>query len=240
MDSLSTGGIHRRDLQRADKIVISPVVRRAYSILSIFKRHGQISRKSEIGKWIFHLASLNQVKTIVEIGTWNGRGSSRLIGSALRDRRRSGEDVLKAIGLEVNQKRAKAAKRYLRRFVDFQVLHGRIVDLNDFDVEDLTESEKIWLEEDLEAMTGTANVLPALPKTIDFLLLDGGEFTTFAEFLKLQNRLTFSIVIDDVFVRKGRKVFEALKSSQDFYLMYLSHERNGTAVFFRNSGIQHD
>lgn len=40
---------------------------------------GQIQLSHDIGKWLTVLSSLSSTKTIVEIGTWSGAGSSAAI-----------------------------------------------------------------------------------------------------------------------------------------------------------------
>ena len=79
------------------------------------KNRGQISKNTEIGRWIELLSSLTDVQRILEIGTWNGAGSSQLIARGVSS------NPLKlvtceVIGLEVHRELAKIAKKILENF----------------------------------------------------------------------------------------------------------------------------
>ena len=43
---------------------------------------GQINRGTELGEMIYNLAQDTQYKNYVEIGTWNGEGSTQCLGMA--------------------------------------------------------------------------------------------------------------------------------------------------------------
>jgi hypothetical protein len=199
----------------------------------MFESHrGQISEKSDIGRWILLLSALSETNFIVEIGTWNGAGSSKLIAKGVSSNsKKSGS--CEVFGLEINMLKARTAKRKLKRFKFFKVLHGRIVEEADFDSLALTASENTWIEQDLTQMRNCPNVLSILPSKIDLLILDGGEFSTYSEFKLLKSRIIKYVVLDDIFTRKCKKILEEVKNADEFEIIYLSAERNGTAVLLR-------
>ena len=86
---------------------------------------------------------------------------------------------------------------------------------------------------DEELISLIPNVLSSVPREIHLLLLDGGEFSTFAEFQELVPRVTGWIALDDTKVRKCRKIVESLDSGEDFRLIFNSDERNGVAIYRR-------
>jgi len=196
-----------------------------------FKRRGQINEGSQLGRWIEFLSSLNQVEVIIEVGTWSGRGSSRMIGLGMS---KSALEVSKSvIGLEIDLKMANTASRYLRRFPNFHVIHGRIVDQHELDTKNLSTAEQLWYENDLLNFENSPNVFSMIPPKIDLLILDGGEFSSFAEFVKLKSRIAGWVVLDDTLIRKNREVHESLKNDSNFSLVWESKERNGCSIYKR-------
>ena len=74
------------------------------------------------------------------------------------------------------------------------------------------------------------NVLNKIPEKIDLLLLDGGEFSTYSEWLKLKDRSTI-IMLDDTTATKCKKINDELKSSENYTLIFETSENNGFSVF---------
>ncbi len=193
---------------------------------------GQINESSDLGRWIRLLASLEQVRTIVEIGTWSGRGSSRMIALGVMDSENlQGKSVQ---GLEIDLKMWRKSKRNLRRYGFVEVLHGTIIHEDDLDSENLSSDEILWLAHDRRNLQEAQNVLSQIPSQIDLLILDGGEFSSYAEFLTLESRLSGFVVLDDTSVRKNRAVVEKMLVDKKFHLVWESDLRNGCAIFRRS------
>jgi hypothetical protein len=140
---------------------------------------GQITPSHGIGKWLEILTSYSKIKNIVEIGAWRGGGSTAIIAQNIRRRVSEGAQ---AYCLEANRERASEAARRHEGQSNIKVIWGTIVDPDDLDSKNLNESEKEWFKEDLEWTGKAPNVLKELPSEIDLLLLDGGEFSSYAEF----------------------------------------------------------
>jgi hypothetical protein len=193
---------------------------------------GQINESSDLGRWIRLLASLEQVSTIVEIGTWNGRGSSRMIALGVKDSaNQQGKHVQ---GLEIDFKMWRKAERNLRRYGFFEVIHGTIIHIDDLDTKNLSAVEVQWIAHDQRNLQEAKNVLSHIPSQIDLLILDGGEFSSYAEFLTLESRLSGFVVLDDTSVRKNKVVVEKLLVDKKFKLVWESDLRNGCAIFKRS------
>lgn len=200
-----------------------------YKLQSIRKR-GQIDAQSNIGRWIQLISSLDEVKTIVEIGTWNGLGSSKLIArGVLSNKNRS--NCVNVTGIEASLEMKKLASKHLKKYDFYKLVWGHIVVASQLDGSDLTLEESAWFENDLKNLLNSPNVLSQLPEEIDMLVLDGGEFSTFAEFKTLESRLKGWIVLDDTNTRKCKRVYDEMKKSASFNLIFSSEERRGTAIF---------
>lgn len=190
---------------------------------------GQMSLKNEVGRMLYAICGLHENRTIVEIGTWNGLGSSAIIAQGVT----SGKQNAQVYGLEIFEKRVKQSERNLQKYAFFNVIHGRIVEAEDLDSSQLLEEEIEWFESDLQNMSTAQNVLGLLPQQIDVLLLDGGEFSSYSEYLYLKDRCVKWLILDDVNVRKNKRVFAEAVSSGEFQLIWKSNERNGAAVLIR-------
>ena len=197
---------------------------------------GQIRRNHEIGKWITFLASLPSVNTIVEIGTWNGKGSSRAIVRGVMSKSKPKRLPVTVRGYEINPEMAKSANKVLRRFKFFNVIYGSVINIQDLDRANLGETEKIWLEQDEVWMKNAPNVYSTVPEYIDLLILDGGEFSTLAEFRLLNKRVTGWIILDDTKTRKCSEILNLVKDEKRFEVIYESDERHGTAILKRLQG----
>jgi hypothetical protein len=71
-----------------------------------------------------------------------------------------------------------------------------------------------------------------IPEHIDFLLLDGGEFSTYEEWKKLKDR-TKIVALDDTKVLKSKQIREELLTNPDYEKIVDSEDRNGFAIFKR-------
>ncbi len=190
---------------------------------------GQMSLKNQVGRMLFAICGLDENRTIVEIGTWNGLGSSAIIAQGVA----SGKQNAQVYGLEIFADRVLESKKNLQKYDFFNVIHGRVVDIEELDSSNLLNEEIEWFESDLLNMSTAPNVLDLLPQQIDVLLLDGGEFSSYSEYLLLKDRGVKWLILDDVNVRKNRRVlFDAVSSGQ-FQLIWKSDERNGAAVLIR-------
>ena len=168
---------------------------------------GQINLENEAGKYIFDICQREDVKTILEIGTWNGHGSTFCVYSAIAATEK------KLLSLEVNQ--------------DIQSLDPSF--FSDYD----RSLKYSWYCEDLLNTENTPNLLEFIPKQIDFLILDGGEFSSWIEYQLLKDRSKI-IFLDDTRppVIKNYKAREDLLSSKNHKLIIDKLEsRNGFCIF---------
>ena len=193
---------------------------------------GQVGLESEVGRWIALISSLESVKNIVEIGTWRGNGTTLCIAKGLKMRNQNNARLL---GLElVRELSDEAAKRHANN-PHIRILWGRVVDVSTFDDADLTVEEEKWLKSDIEAANLAPEIMAKLPSVIDLLVLDGGEFSTHAEFHALKGRVSNWIILDDTRLRKCKAILQEIMDGEvsDFEIVDHCDERNGTAVLRR-------
>lgn len=194
---------------------------------------GQINPTDEAGSYIKNICERDDVNNILEIGTWNGMGSTKCVFDAI-----CGTDK-KLISLEINKQMHETAKVFYDNKKEIELIFGKITDelidlnqlSNDFFSDYSFDVKNSWREQDKINLLHCPNVLNRLPKKIDLLILDGGEFTTLNEFNILKDRSSI-IFLDDVnppciknyLVRK-----ELLKTSKLIYENL--NDRNGYSIF---------
>ena len=117
---------------------------------------------------------------------------------------------------------------------NFHIVCGKIVNENEmtdwFDIRSLDKDQRQWLQQDIERMVRVPNVLNTIPCEIDLLILDGGEFSTYKEWLLLKDRTRY-VVMDDTLTLKCTRIRrEILKNPNYKVLADDLTERNGYLV----------
>ncbi len=183
---------------------------------------GQINYEdNKLGKYIVQIAENPNVKTVVEIGTWNGLGTTRCV---LHGFKKANKIDYNFISLECcPEMYAEALKNNANNLNNnFKIVFGKIVSENDitswFDVNSLSNEQKDWLQQDIIWMKNVPNVIETLPKKIDFIILDGGEFSTYLEWTVLKDRVKY-VALDDTLSLKNKKVREEILVSTDFKVL---------------------
>ena len=207
---------------------------------------GQINRGSKAGEAIYALSNDKDNMIFVETGTWNGQGSTKCIMDALF--KRDDESVLYSI--ESHRIFYDQARQYWDPIIamykreKLKLILGRIIEPSEvMTIEEVEAGEvqlshpdwRDWHAGDMRYYNEAEclNVCDDLPEKIDVLLLDGGEFSSYAEYLRLKDR-TKIILLDDSNVLKNYKVKKELLSSDKWLLLLdYSHERNGFIGFQR-------
>ena len=184
-----------------------------------------------VSRYITSLASRSDVHNIVEIGTWNGMGSTRCVLEGLESKSdyifQSYECFIEMYNEAIENNRGKLGEK-------FKIICGKIVDEGEitdwFDVDGLNQEQKGWLQQDIDRMSNVKNVLDTVPSVIDLLILDGGEFSTYKEWLMLRERTRY-FVLDDTTCLKSKRIREEVLSSPLHVVISDNlNERNGYLV----------
>lgn len=160
---------------------------------------GQINLNSQAGQTIYDICRLESVQTIVEIGTWNGYGSTKCVYQAIKGSQK------KLYSFEIDFEKYQEAYNFYKDKPEINIYNGyisdRFVDLNQLDDKFFTdyslETKKSWYQQDLNNIKKTTCLLNQVPEKIDFLILDGGEFNSFYEYELLKDRSIY-IFCDDI------------------------------------------
>ena len=194
---------------------------------------GQISPNTTVGKLLIDLVSSTPLQTIVDIGTWNGLGSTRCFLLGLQESTR-------LISLETNREKNELAQRNLASLMkpNADICWGSILKARDLVglatvFPDFKESEELqrWHSIDVANLEAAPYVLDKVPAILDFVLFDGGEFTTYYEFQVLFPRCTRYIALDDVHTPKCKRIRTLLQENFDWKEVAYIPERNGFSLF---------
>ena len=183
---------------------------------NLHKQHnvGQICNDSFSLK-IRELSGILENKTFLEIGTWNGLGSTKQFMDVLKTR----NDDYIFYSLECNIDKCNDAR-------NLYVAEKNIIILNEvlFNIQPDNFYEifpqcannpmfKEWHKVDMENMKKCNLFLERddLPELFDVILLDGGEFTTYFEFQLIKDKCKY-LLLDDINVAKCTKIVEEIKS----------------------------
>lgn len=189
---------------------------------------GQMISSSERGQILKKTIQNYNCKKIVEIGTWKGMGSTLcILESMLPDS--------EFVTLESNKTFFDIAVNNLKEYEGkFKMVYGSIVsydEVSSFSSNYNLESFKQeWLKEDLDNINMCPNVIDEIPSEIDFLLLDGGEFSTYPEWNKLKNK-TKIVALDDIREIKTSLIHHELTNDKNYELLEKTNDGNGFSIF---------
>jgi|10_taG_2_1085330.scaffolds.fasta_scaffold60705_2 hypothetical protein len=182
---------------------------------------GQVNRQSFLGEYIYHLALKKEFTTFVEVGTWNGEGSTKCFMDGILSR--LDESCLYSI--EANIEFYNQALKYWQPtlstlrfpFPKLHILYGRLIETEELTSEEEIRNHKIfhkqpwltWRSRNIEEYGQCENIINKIPDGIDVLFLDGGQFSTLAEWNRLKSR-TKVVLLDDTTTFKTEKIREEI------------------------------
>lgn len=207
---------------------------------------GQINRGSKLGEIIYYLTLKEKYVTFLEIGTWDGTGSTKCFLDGLKNRK----DQWQFLSIECDIQMFDKANKYhiydLQKYKNrFVIIYGKIIDnvyqslhKYGFNLDTLKKNNqykpeyKQFMYNDLINYKQCPYILSQIPNKLDIVLLDGGEFTTYSEFMILKER-TNIFILDDSNVLKNTKTRYTLQNDSNWQLILNSNDRNGYCVFER-------
>ncbi len=200
---------------------------------------GQITLQTQFGQTLYQLMS-EEVgpKKWLEVGTWNGNGSTKCLLEGLSHRlNREGVHIL---SYEASPFYAKIAQENLSRYVDlssqFLVLHAKLPSTLPFPkgefIKEKLEHFMIHYEEE-KYLYETAPSISCFFEP-EVAILDGGEYVGYHDWESIPKTNLRHIFLDDINIEKNKCVHELLKHFTDWKCMVeRKDERNGWAYWKR-------
>ena len=195
------------------------------------KHFGQVKNNTLLANTINKLCNEKDNKTFLEIGTWNGYGSTKVFVDSLSNR----TDTL-FYSLECNKEKSEFARNLYKGKQNVFILNETInKELpNDISIifPDLLTNKQYnyWNEVDVNNMKQCNLFLERrdIPEFFDVIFLDGGEFTTYHEFQVLKLKCKY-LLLDDTNTNKCLKIVDEIYRDKNKWkiLVHDKNERNG-------------
>lgn len=177
---------------------------------------GQIRRFTPQGDFLYEFVKKDDIKVIVDIGTWKGMGTTKCVLDGVVDGKK--EDF-KVISIECRKDYVEEAKENLGELPpNFDIIHGTLVDAEYLEKK-LNKDNRVWLGEDLIGVRTAKNVAHLMPEEIDFLIIDGGEFSGTEEFNMLWERTKY-FYLDNASTVKNKYNRERMLTDDTFKVIF--------------------
>jgi hypothetical protein len=208
--------------------------------------NGQIDIHSEFGQLLYAYAEHPNVQTILEVGTWKGNGTTTCVVEGLRKKleKTPGEPV-HFYSLESNLPfLMEAMGLWIPKAVPFlHLLYGRLHSDGLMTKEQIEADPKfsdvkthydLWYTQDVIDYNKAPLIdSKYLPNQLHMIVLDGGEFSGYADWDILRKKNPIVVALDDTNVMKNARVLKELSEDSLWEKRHASNERNGWAIFVR-------
>lgn len=201
---------------------------------------GQHNHDTSFGVVLEKIARLPEVETVVEIGTWDGQGSTLQLvkGLASSPHKKNPPLIITFEADPVFYEKASvfwSRQAHLLERVDVNIRFGR-VSTRFAKWEDVTahhgfhEQMNSWYEKE-SSIYHESSPFPVSPP-VDFVVLDGGEYTTTGDWEVLEQSHPKFVAVNNCTQFKGEKVYASLSKSSNWKMIESDVEYNiSWAVF---------
>lgn len=205
---------------------------------------GQINLGTPFGNEIYNICKNTTYKTFCEIGTWNGRGTTRCVVQAIIDKENSEHNIFwsveadpKFYDLAVNfySDKSNFFLHLLKGTVNTKGVMTREEVQNHPLFQSIYGHYVLHYDTEYNSFKNSEYVGNSIGENIDVAILDGGEFSTEGDFDFFRNRNVKVFILDDVNVIKCSRIRQELLQNPEYrlYKEDLS-DRNGWSIFMKN------
>ena len=185
---------------------------------------GQLNPNTEFGNFLRQIVKHPRLKTFVEFGTWNGMGSTKSIMDGLIERT---DDTI-FTSFEANEERHLVAKKLWesreKGRVDLRLCYGKVSEeIYEFGYVKVhkryLKEMELWYDLEVNQTVSAPLVHDVIPERVDFILFDGGEFSTIGDWEYMKKYKPLVIALDDINSFKTCDIFEELKQDDGWDLI---------------------
>ncbi len=204
---------------------------------------GQINIDQKFGLYLFELASNPRYSTFLEVGSWNGQGSTRCLMTGIQ----TNNPTAKLYSLEANGEMYARAMFFWRDTAPQLhlingTLHKNLMTLQEVEAHPMFhkyspagDKYKTWHKDESDAVLGSS-VFTIPEETLDVVVIDGGEYSAHGDWAVLKTKNPKIVCLDDSQVVKNYLIRKELMESPDWkVLVDEPDDRNGWTVFERVS-----
>ncbi len=187
-----------------------------------FPTEGQINIDSKFANFIKEFIVNNNITKVLETGTWNGCGSTRVLYEALKN-----SESPKLISFETDRDLYNQANELYSNIEWVDIIHGSIITPDDFIIEESGSHPK-WFQQDVNRYN-TCKYYNISDYQFELALLDSTEFGGFSEFKLVENICKY-VILDDTGTLKHDITLKYCLENHKCIINELD-DRNGWAVF---------
>jgi len=193
---------------------------------------GQVNLNTSFGRAIRYVCSRPDVNICVDIGAWDGLGTTKCIVAGLEAKQCGhvysfeiddkmylmAENVWKNNSF-VTLKKARLAENMMT--IEEVESHPNYSNISGSDWRTWYTGEKAIFEK---------STIGTLPNDIDFVVIDGGEFSGIGDWEAVKTKNPKYVALDDTFTVKTGTVVSDMLSSGEWMILYDGNERNGWTI----------
>ena len=202
---------------------------------------GQVNLDTSFGRAIRDICSRPDVNVCVDIGAWNGLGTTQCIVSGLSSKK-SGH----VYSFEVDDIMFAKAENVWRcnslvtlqkaRLAETMLTHAEVEASPNYS--NISSADwRSWYAG--EAANFEKTTIGTLPDTIDFVVIDGGEFSGVGDWAAVKTKSPKYVALDDTFTVKTDSVLREMLASGEWMVLYDGNDRNGLSIL-RKDGLALD
>ena len=199
---------------------------------------GQVDKESELGRQLKKYASDEKNKTFLEVGTWNGLGSTKVLFDVMKHRGDYNDGGYKFYSLECNGEKSQIARMFYSSEPTVHILNEVLSVPSDPEIEKVFPEIlhdgvfQAWSNADNINIKMSKKFLERddIPSVFDVVLLDGGEFTTYFDYQAIKDR-TKILILDDTLFNKCSRIVDLLSKDPDWKILVdIDDGKNGCVV----------
>jgi hypothetical protein len=197
---------------------------------------GQVSIESAFGQAIRKVCLEDDVNICVDIGAWDGQGTTKCIVDALQTKGKG-----HVFSYEINDDMHEKARTFWEgnsyitlsksRLAESMVTIDWVVSQKEFS--NIKDSDWMsWFKG--EERDFSKSVLSKAPSKIDFVVIDGGEFSGPGDWEAVKNAQPKYVALDDTHSVKTPTIYRQLTSSGEYIVHAIGSDRNGWVILMKS------
>lgn len=196
---------------------------------------GQINLGTKFGNEIYNICMLDDVNVCVDIGAWNGLGSTKCIVQALEKKKKGHvfsfeiDDAMYAAACQVWSGNPYITLSKSRLATSMMTIDEVKNHPNYSNI-----SSQNWMDWYAGEVANFDNSdVGELPDVIHFVVIDGGEFSGSGDWNAVKDKNPKYVALDDIFTVKTSHIIDELISSGLWDIKSQGNDRNGWIILQR-------
>jgi hypothetical protein len=196
---------------------------------------GQINLGTQFGNEIYNICMRDDVNVCVDVGAWNGLGSTKCIVQALENKKKG-----HVFSFEIDNGMYAMASQIWSGNPYITLSKSRLA-TSMMTIDEVKNhpnysniSSQNWMDWYAgELANFDSSDVGDLPDAIDFVIIDGGEFSGSGDWNAVKDKNPKYVALDDIFTVKTSHIIDDLISSGVWDIKSQGNDRNGWIILQR-------